>query len=64
MGLNGSPPTKPLIYGVNRAQLIDENKIIEKDIKPSDIKNFRSIRLFNAMIEFGEIELTIDRIML
>ena len=63
-GIEWFTPTKPLIYGVNRAQLIDENKIIEKDIKPSDIKNFRSIRLFNAMIEFGEIELTIDRIML
>lgn len=61
-GLKWFTPTKPLVYGVNRAQLIAENKIIEMHIKPNDIKNFHSIRLFNAMIEFGEIELKIDRI--
>lgn len=57
-------PEKPLIYGVNRTQLINEKKITEIDIKPDEIPNFQLIRLFNAMIEFGEIELNIKNIML
>lgn len=48
-------PRLPLIYGVNRAQLLSEGKLIEKDIKLDDLLNFQSICLFNAMIEFGEI---------
>jgi 4-amino-4-deoxychorismate lyase len=52
-------PAKPLIYGVNRASLLEEGKIIEKDIKLDELKKFSNVRLFNAMIEFGEIELKI-----
>jgi len=55
-------PAKPLIYGVNRAQLLIEKKITEMDIKPDEIPNFQAIRLFNAMTEFGEIELSNDSI--
>ena len=51
-------PRIPLIYGVNRAQLLAEGKIIEKDIKIDELANFSSLRLFNAMIEFDECELT------
>lgn len=51
-------PRIPLIYGVNRAQLLAEGKIIEKDIKMDELANFSSLRLFNAMVEFGECELT------
>jgi len=50
-------PRIPLVYGVHRAQLLRERKIIEKDIKTDELTNFFSIRLFNAMIEFGECEL-------
>lgn len=55
-------PSNPLIYGVNRANLIEEGKIFEKDILLNDLKNFSHIRLFNAMIEFGDIELDIDNV--
>jgi 4-amino-4-deoxychorismate lyase len=55
-------PSNPLIYGVNRANLIEEGKIFEKDILLDDLKNFSHIRLFNAMIEFGDIELDIDNV--
>jgi 4-amino-4-deoxychorismate lyase len=61
-GLSWLTPAKPLIYGVNRASLLEEGKIIEKDIKQDELKNFSKIRLFNAMIEFGEIELKISDI--
>ena len=56
-------PAKPLIYGTNRAQLLIEKKITEIDIRPDEIPIFQSIRLFNAMTEFGEIELSTESIM-
>ena len=59
-GENWITPRLPLIYGVNRAQLLSEGKLIEKDIKLDDILNFQGICLFNAMIEFGEITIKIS----
>lgn len=61
-GFNWLTPALPLIYGVNRAQLLEEGKIVEKDIRLDELRNFSRIRLFNAMIEFGEIELIISNI--
>ena len=52
-------PQIPLIYGVNRSELLNENKIFEKNIKPNELMNFQRIRLFNSMIEFGDIDLDI-----
>ena len=53
-------PRKPLLYGVNRAQLLTEGKLIEKDIKVEELLNFQYIALFNALIEFGDIKLDIS----
>jgi len=50
-------PRTPLLYGVNRAGLLAEGKIIEKDIKTEELVNFQQITLFNALIEFGDIKL-------
>ncbi len=55
-------PRIPLIYGVNRAMLLSEGKIYEDDINISDLSNFQAIRLFNAMIEFGEIQFNVNTI--
>ena len=55
-------PRIPLIYGVNRAQLIQEGLLIEKDIIVSELVNFKRISLFNALNEFGDIELDISSI--
>jgi len=55
-------PRVPLLYGVNRAQLLAEEKLIEKDIKSDELMNFQRITLFNALIEFGDIELEISAI--
>ena len=63
-GTNWFTPWKPLIYGVNRAELLENGKLIEKDIKVEDLKDFQQITLFNAMIEFGEIVLDISIISL
>ena len=61
-GENWITPRLPLLYGVNRAQLISEGKLIEKDIKPVDLVNFQYICLFNSMIEFGELKLEISSV--
>lgn len=61
-GENWFTPRIPLLYGVNRADLLDQEKLIEKDITVEELKNYQKIALFNAMIEFGEMVLDIDKI--
>jgi 4-amino-4-deoxychorismate lyase len=63
-GTNWYTPKTPLIYGVNRAELLEAGRLIEKEIKVDDLKHFQHIVLFNAMIEFEEILLDIARISL
>jgi 4-amino-4-deoxychorismate lyase len=63
-GTNWFTPRTPLIFGVNRAELLEKGKLTEKDIKVEDLKDFQQIALFNAMIEFGEIMMDISRISL
>ncbi len=55
-------PKVPLLYGVNRADLLRQGKMNEKDINVSDLQNYKQITIFNAMIEFGEIVLNIEAI--
>jgi len=52
---NWFTPRLPILYGVQREQLIAENKIIEKDILLADINDYSTMCLFNAMNEFGSI---------
>ena len=61
-GENWYTPRTPLLYGVNRMQLLSESKLMEKDIKASELMNFQYISLFNAMIEFGELQLDVSTI--
>ena len=61
-GLNWYTPRIPLIYGVNRSQLLLDGILLERDISPSELMNFKLISLFNAMNEFGTIELDISSI--
>jgi len=51
-----------LIYGVNRTQLLREGVLTEKNINYADLVNFKRVSLFNAMNEFGSIELDISSI--
>lgn len=53
-------PSIPLIYGVQRASLLSTGEITERNITISELSRYRLIRLFNAMIEFGEIELNVN----
>lgn len=61
-GVEWQTPRTPLLYGTNRAELIQNGLLTEKDIKSNDLKNFKQICLFNAMIEFGELVLDVELI--
>jgi 4-amino-4-deoxychorismate lyase len=45
-------PKKPLLEGTKRQYLIDEDIIIQKNIKPSDINKYSHFTLINAFNEF------------
>ncbi|BCI63499.1 aminotransferase class IV [Coprobacter secundus] len=49
-------PQKPLLKGVQRQYLLSKGLIKAKDIHISDLIQYNRIRLFNALITFGEIE--------
>lgn len=49
-------PRQPLLLGTRRASLLDQGLIKEADITVDDLKRAERIRLFNAMIDFGERE--------
>lgn len=61
-GENWYTPAKPIINGVQRKSLLNDHKILEKDIAKTTLADYKRIRLFNAMIEFGELELPVEAI--
>lgn len=55
-------PKYPLLKGTRRARLLAEG-IIEEDIIMADsLHKYEKIRLFNAMISFGEVEMDIKNV--
>lgn len=62
-GIKWITPSSPLLKGTQREKLLSEGRIVEDDIKPLDLGVFKKARLFNAMIDFGEIELPVQNIM-
>lgn len=55
-------PKSPLLSGSARARLLESNTIRESAITANQIKSFTKICLFNALNDFGEVELTIEQI--
>lgn len=53
-------PKQPLLGGTKRAQLLEESILQENEIRLEDLSSFSAIRLFNAMINWGELELPIN----
>lgn len=45
-------PKKPLLKGTKRQHLLDEEILIEKNIKPSDLKKYSHFSLINAFNDF------------
>ena len=62
---NGSQwetPEIPLLEGTMRASLLGKEMIVPSAIRPQDLSRYSLIRLFNAMIGFGEIEFPVANI--
>lgn len=55
-GTNWITPKKPLLLGTTRDRLLEEGKIIEKDIDEKMLKSAKKIALMNAMIDFDVLE--------
>jgi len=51
-GNNWITPSKPLLKGTQREYLLEKDMISEANIKGTDIYNFNSFKLINAMIDF------------
>lgn len=62
-GTDWYTPASPLLEGAQRACLLDAGMIRPLDIHADDLSRFQKIRLFNAMIDFGEIEIDCSAIM-
>lgn len=56
-GTEWHTPSFPLLKGTHRQRLLDEGRIVERDITVDDLSLYSRVRLFNAMISFGEIEI-------
>ena len=61
-GCEWHTPAQPLLAGTQRRHLLDSGQIKETDIPVASLGNYRHIRLFNALIPFGEVELPVGQI--
>jgi 4-amino-4-deoxychorismate lyase len=50
-GINWFTPSLPLLEGTKRKDLLANKLIMEEDIKPNDLKQFKKARLINAMLD-------------
>ncbi len=55
-------PSKPLLQGTRREQLLQQKRIVTADIRPSDLEQFSHISLFNAMIPHKKVIVPISKI--
>jgi 4-amino-4-deoxychorismate lyase len=56
-------PWSALLKGTQRQKLIDENKIVEEEIRLEDIASFDTFKLINAMLEFDGPEISVKNIL-
>lgn len=54
-------PLSPLLKGTRRAQLLDRDQIIVRDINVDDIFEYSKISFYNAMIGLGQLVLDINK---
>jgi 4-amino-4-deoxychorismate lyase len=57
-------PWSALLKGTMRQKLIENNMVLEEEIKTGDIRSFESFKLINAMFEFGGAEIDVSNIVL
>ena len=53
-------PRQHLLKGTKRAELLEKGILTEKDIHTEDLVFYSIARLFNAMIDWGELELPVN----
>lgn len=58
-GMQWVTPLHPLLCGVRRQSLLLNGTISARDVTADEWGNFDRIRLFNGMIEWGELEISI-----
>jgi len=49
-------PSSPLLNGTTRSRLIDDNFLIQANIKANEVKSFKKFALMNSLIGFLEIQ--------
>ena len=54
-------PAHPLLQGTKRAELLNKQLIVEKDIAQVHLNDYSHIMLFNAMIDWERIVLPINK---
>jgi 4-amino-4-deoxychorismate lyase len=47
-------PEFPLLGGTQRAKLISEGRLKEKNIRPEDLNSFQGVKLINAMMDLDQ----------
>lgn len=57
-------PDTPLLPGTMRERLLQQRRIVERRIRVEDIHSFRSVSLFNAMMDLGQLMVPADKIVL
>lgn len=62
-GCEWHTPAHPLLEGTQRRHLLDTGQIKETDIPAASLGSYRHIRLFNALIPFGEVELPVSQVL-
>ena len=53
-------PAHPLLRGTKRAELLNKQLIVEKDIAQVHLNDYSHIMLFNAMIDWERIVLPVN----
>lgn len=62
-GAKWQTPAEPLLAGTMRKRLLQDGVIRTATIHADELSRYQAIRLFNAMIDFGEIELPVSSIL-
>jgi 4-amino-4-deoxychorismate lyase len=57
-------PWSALLKGTMRTKLVEYSKVQEEEIPVTEISNFKSFKLINAMMEFDAPEVDISKIVL
>lgn len=61
-GYEWHTPSRPLLQGTMRKFLLNKGLIIPREIRPCELSRYKKISLFNAMIDFKEIEIEVRHI--